>query len=230
MLKIWICRGSLALNLLVGVAALLLWLNAGALIVSFLEGNHVRKVSFFEHYPVQAGDVVFLGDSITDGGEWAEMFPAIATRNRGIGGDTTTGVLARLQQVTDGQPAALFIMIGTNDLTHGPAERQVSYSQYSEILQRVRDESPATVVYALSLLPRAENLRLEVEAYNREVQRLSADTGATYIDLYSHFLDADGSIGDAYSNDELHLNGPGYELWRSLLTQYVPSLAERGDG
>ena len=221
MIKVWAIRLSIALNLLAVIAAVAIWLNSSNLVKGFLEKNHARKVSFFETFPVTSSDVVFLGDSITQGGEWAELFPSLTVKNRGIGGDTTTGVLERLHQVTNGQPSALYIKIGTNDLTHGPDQRDTSYQQYKDIIARVQKKSPSTHIYLQSLLPRSVDYRAQVESFNSEIERLAAEMGVTYIDLYTHFLDPDGSIADDFSNDELHLNGQGYLLWQSLLQPYL---------
>ena len=221
MIKRWAIRFSVALNVLVVAAAVALWLNSSNLLAGFLEKMYDRKVSFFEIFPVDHNDVVFLGDSITEGGEWAELFPNITVKNRGIGGDTTTGVLKRLHQITDGEPTALYIKIGTNDLTHGPDSIDTSYAQYREIVARVQQESPNTRIYLQSLLPRADSYREDIEAFNSEIEQLAKDMGITYIDLYPGFLDTDGSIADRFSNDELHLNGAGYLLWQSLLGPYI---------
>ena len=75
-----------------------------------------RHTTFFTAFPVEPGDVVFLGDSITDEGRWAEMFPNLVVHNHGISADRTDHVLMRLDQVTKGQPGMVFLMIGTNDL------------------------------------------------------------------------------------------------------------------
>jgi len=223
MIKVWAIRLSLALNLLAVIAALAIWLNSSNQLLGFLENNRARKVSFFEIFPVNSRDVVFLGDSITQGGEWAELFPNRTVKNRGIGGDTTSGVLERLHQITNGQPSALYIKIGTNDLTHGPDQRDTSYQQYKEIIVRVQKESPSTRIYLQSLLPRAADYRAQIESFNSEIERLAIEMGVTYIELYTHFLAPDGSIADALSNDELHLNGQGYLLWQSLLEPYLAS-------
>ncbi len=220
-MKTWLLRLSVLLNILVIVTAAWAWNHRSDFIRDFLEPMHARKVTLFNEYPVSAGDMVFLGDSITEGGEWSELFPNVTTKNRGIGGDITTGVLARLHQVTDGKPAAVFIKIGTNDLTHGPEERDTSYAQYREIVDRIQRESPDTKIYLQSLLPRNVEYREEVEAYNAEIQSIAEATGTTYVDLYSSFLAEDGSIRDEFSNDELHLHGAGYALWQQLINPYL---------
>jgi lysophospholipase L1-like esterase len=219
-MKTWLIRISIAFNVLVLAAGLYTWLHRADFLKSFLEVRYAQKTSFFEDYPVLPGDVVMLGDSITEGGQWHEIFPGLPMKNRGIGGDTTTGVLQRLDQVTQGKPAAVFIKIGTNDLTHGP-ERPVSYQQYRQIVSRIQADSPDTAIFLQSLLPRGLDYRESVEAFNREVRSVAADLGVSYVDLYPLFLAEDGSIRDELSRDELHLNGAGYQLWRSQLTPYM---------
>ena len=220
-MKTWPVRISVTLNVLTLFAAAAVYFNGDSLIRSFLEPMYERKVSFFDSYPITAGDTVFLGDSITEGGEWQEIFPQVAVNNRGIGGDTTTGVLQRLDQVSMAAPTRVFLLIGTNDLTHGPDNRDTSYQQYREIVERLQQETPQTEIFLQSLLPRAVDKQEEVEAYNAVIAEIAAATGTTFINLYPAFLDPDGSIKDAYSNDELHLNGPGYQLWQAQLQDYM---------
>ena len=114
------------------------------------------------------------------------------------------------------RPAAIFLKIGTNDLTLGP-ELTVSYQQYRKIVSTIQAASPTTDIYVQSVLPRAVEFRDEVEAYNREIRTIASDLGVTYIDLYPDFLAPDGSIRDELTLDETHLTGAGYRLWQSLL-------------
>lgn len=213
---------SVGLNLLTG-ALLVFFFNgggAGAAQKYFLEPMHQRWVSQFEVLPIREGDIVFLGDSITEGGAWADLFPGLPVRNRGIGGDVTAGVLARLHQITSGHPSKVFLLIGTNDLS---AEKPVAdiVDNIVEIVTRINTESPDTQVYVQSVLPRAQDYREQIEALNDQLQKSIAGK-ATWINLYPLFVDdTDGSIRDDLSNDELHLLGPGYLLWRDELVRYL---------
>ena len=85
---------------------------SGYLISLFIQPAHERWVSQFEELPIASGDTVFLGDSITEGGSWHELFPESSVRNRGIGGVTTSGILARIDQIRHGKPGQIFLMIG----------------------------------------------------------------------------------------------------------------------
>lgn len=215
-MKPWIFRISIALNILVIAVALAAWFNRDMAISIVLDEFYAMKTSFFDSYALQSGDVVMLGDSITDGGRWEELFPAISIKNRGIPGDTTTGVLARMAQIVAAKPAAVFLKIGTNDLARVP-ERAVSYQQYRQIITTIQSASPTTDIYLQSLLPRGVEFREEVEAYNGEIRAMAEELNVTYIDLYPAFLADDGSLRDELTRDELHLTGEGYKLWQSLL-------------
>ncbi|MBM4385879.1 MAG: hypothetical protein FJ091_21230 [Deltaproteobacteria bacterium] len=214
---------SLALNGL--VAAAVVWMLAGpgmrAVLRSFIEPEKARRISTFETFPVVPGDIVFLGDSITEGGEWNELFVGKAVRNRGIGGDTSTGVLARTDAIARAKPAKVFLLIGTNDLFVGAAPEEIA-ANVGEILGRIAGESAGTQLYVQSVLPRAASYRAEVEALNARLERVASERGATWIDLYPVFLDPEtGAIRTSLSNDELHLLGPGYALWRQAIAEHV---------
>jgi lysophospholipase L1-like esterase len=220
-MKRWLLPVSLALNALV-LLALLALSTMGRHVVAafFLAPARERLVSFFAANPVGAGDVVLLGDSLTDGARWDELLPDIAAKNRGVPGDTTDDVLARLDQVTSGAPARVLLMVGTNDLGRGASVERTA-ARYREILARLRRDSPVTRIYAQSILPRAAPFRAEVEALNREIERAAREHGAVWIDLYPAFLADDGSIRDDLSNDDLHLLGPGYALWRDRIASHL---------
>jgi lysophospholipase L1-like esterase len=209
---------SFAINLLLAAAVAWALLGGVGNLASkyFIGPSHERWVSQFEDLPVQPGDIVFLGDSITEGGAWHELFPQVPVRNRGIGGDTTTGVLARLAQVTAGKPAQVFLLIGTNDLAMGTPVSEIA-ANIGKIVDQIMLASPDTAVFVQSVFPRGAGYKKDVEDLNVEIQA-TIKGKANWIDLYPEFLDpADGSIADALSNDELHLMGDGYLVWSDRL-------------
>lgn len=75
-----------------------------------------QRVSLFRSLPQTKDDIIFLGNSITDGGEWSELFADLSIKNRGISGDNSAGVLNRLDEVYSRHPVKVFLLIGTNDL------------------------------------------------------------------------------------------------------------------
>lgn len=189
---------------------------------------NARWQDFYRRYPVVPGDIVMLGDSITDLSRWDELLPGLPVKNRGISADMTKGVAGRLDQITPGKPAAVFILIGTNDLpwyvlhTDGHI-----YKYYRKILQQLRSETPETHVFVQSLLPRARRYAGRVQRVNARLRELAGEYGCTYIDLYSHFVDGNNRMNPQYSNDALHLNGAGYALWVKILEPYLAPFRRR---
>lgn len=170
-----------------------------------------------------------LGNSITDGGEWAEILDNVHVRNRGISGDTTDGVLQRLGSITDGRPAKLFLMIGINDFAQGISGDSIARN-IEQIICRIKAESPETEVYVQSILPISDEITLfpghkahmsQVVPTNAMIRAICERQGVTYVDLYSSFVTSDGKLDLKYSNDGLHLLGEGYELWGSIIKPLI---------
>jgi lysophospholipase L1-like esterase len=186
----------------------------------YVAPNRERRRSFFDGHRVAPGDVVFVGDSLTAGAQWHEMFPSLPVKGRGIGGDTTATLLARLGQVTAGRPAVVLLMIGTNDLSTGvPHDRLVA--NYAAILDRLGRESPDSAVIVQSVLPRSAAFAERVRTLNAALGRLARERAATFVDLTPVFTGTNGAILPAYSNDDLHLLGPGYLAWQRVITPVV---------
>lgn len=186
------------------------------------------RSSYFSVAPHDNQPIVFLGDSITDEGNWSKLFPNVPIENRGIGGDTTLGVLNRLDQVIALKPTQVFLMIGTNDLCYGRAIPDI-ISNYERILQRFRTELPGVKIYVQSVLPfndtvfPARELRTNknIVQLNREIKHLAMRYDYPYLDITSPFTGPDGRLPMQYSSDGLHLNDTGYLIWRDQIKSLV---------
>lgn len=207
------------------IAALVLLLIALLAAERLVRTHHGQKVDFFRKYPIQPEDIVFLGDSLTDGCRWDELFPGFPVKNRGINADTTAGVLERISDITGGKPKAIFILIGTNDLPwYLQRENEDILSTYEEILERIRLESPHTRVFVQSLLPRAARYARRIKILNQRLKRMAERRGLTFVDVYPRLAAPDGSIRPELSNDRLHLMGSGYQIWAEVLRPHLESL------
>ena len=96
-----------------------------------------QRVTHFNTLDQKSDDIIFLGNSITDGGEWSELFHDQHIKNRGISGDISTGVINRLDGLLETAPARIFLMIGINDLA-----RNISTDSLWRNYQRIMPESP----------------------------------------------------------------------------------------
>lgn len=191
---------------------------------------YYQRASLFEALPVHSNDIVFLGNSITNGCEWSELFADSRVKNRGISGDVAAGVYDRLDPILKGKPAKIFLLIGINDVARGTSADSIVY-QIGRIVEKIRKESPATHLYLQSLLPVTDHYNLFeghtsrgrlVPLINEQLKQLAAREQITYIDLYARFVDpSTGQMNSAYTNDGLHLLGKGYLLWRDLVKPYI---------
>ncbi len=83
---------------------------------SIFSTYYLQRVSHFETLPQTKDDIIFAGNSITDGAEWGELFDDLHVKNRGITGDITAGVIHRLDEIANRRVAKVFLLIGVNDL------------------------------------------------------------------------------------------------------------------
>ena len=182
--------------------------------------NRDQRLSFFDAYSVRPGDVVMLGDSITAGAEWSELFPDVAIKNRALSADTTQDVLDRLGQVTSGKPGKIFLLIGTNDVHRGD-DRIDILDRYERIVGRIERESPGTEVYLQSVLPRQRRYRKQVVALNQAIETFAKRRDHQFVNLFPLFSAGDGAMHRKFSNDGVHLLGSGYQRWREAIAKEV---------
>ena len=184
-----------------------------------------QRTSLFRLLPDTPGEIIFLGDSITDGGNWSELFQDWRVKNRGISGDTTDGVLARLDEVVSSKPAKIFILIGVNDLARGRTPEYI-VNNIKLIIKRIRQASPTTHIYLQSLLPVNPTFRVfpkhvnktkKIKVINQRLQKYAQRVGLEFIDLFTPMATPEGYLKPDYTNDGLHLTGQGYLVWKSLI-------------
>lgn len=192
---------------------------------------YYEKKSHFESLYDTDYEIIFLGDSITDNCEWAELFQNIKIKNRGVGGDRTDGVLLRLDEIVSSLPDKIFIMTGINDLGHGIKVTDIA-SNYEKIVGYILNKSPDTQIYLQSVLPINDKLynffykgakatNDKIIILNKQLKDLASEPGVQYIDLSSFFTDDKNQLDEQFTADGLHLNGKAYLVWKNAIEQYV---------
>lgn len=209
------------------VATLILFVITRRAAENIIRHHYAQKTDFFRRYRVQPGDIVFLGDSITDGAQWEEIFPGHPLKNRGINGDTTAGVLRRLPEIVAGQPAAIFLLIGTNALPwYTYCSDSAILNAYEQILAACRAQSPRTQVFVQSILPRHRSYSRRIQHLNQALQQLAGRYGYSFLDLYPRFADSGGGLRREFTNDHLHLLAAGYVCWAEVLAPHISALMD----
>lgn len=182
---------------------------------------YLQKKDIFETLNhVEPVDKVFVGDSITDHGEFQEYFPEEVVLNRGIGEDETKGVLNRIDEVVNRNPKEVFILIGINDI-----QSKVEKDVFQKNIEKVVDsfDKDSTTVVLQSILPinnKAFHNKISngrVHQFNEVLQKIAEEKGIQYIDLHRHFEDEKGQLKKELTVDGIHLNGKGYDIWMNNL-------------
>lgn len=163
-----------------------------------------------------ADTVVFLGDSLTQGGDWSAWFPDLNALNFGIGGNTSEDVLARLDAVVAAQPDEIVLLVGTNDFgLRRNVETLVRNVQ--SILVDLRRDLPGSRMLVQSVMPRGREFADRIREANIHLRQFSATVHAQFLDLWPAMALEDGELNPVFSEDRLHLNDAGYEAWLSEL-------------
>lgn len=168
-------------------------------------------------------DIVFVGDSLTYRCEWNELFPDLNVKNRGIGSDTTEGLLSRVDSIIKTQPSKIFIEIGINDIGQ-KVEIEHTLSNYQLIINAFLDNLPTAEIYAISVLPVSKTTDIDnqmIKELNEGIQNLCNDYTIVYINLWEQLADEKGFLCELYSLDGVHLTSLGYEQWKNAINQFV---------
>mgnify|MGYP001599580035 CR=1 FL=1 len=167
--------------------------------------------------------IVFVGDSLTSRGKWKERFPNIKAVNKGIGGNTTTDVLNRLNKITSLNPKKIFLMVGANDLTKH-IKKTTTINNYEMIIKILKDKIPNTQIYIQSVLPINSKLMKirneDIIILNQEIKKLADKYKIYYVDIYSYLIE-DNQLPTRYSVDGIHLNNKAYEVWVNIIKKYI---------
>jgi len=164
--------------------------------------------------------VLFLGDSITAQGPWEELLRGERTRNLGIDGDTSAGVLDRLDEVVAAAPDVIVLLIGTNDFGNHRKSAEHVVRNVETALVMLRRELPGVRLLLVSILPRQAEYAGKIEEANRHLRQFVATCHAQYLDAWPA-LAAGDHLDDRFTEDGLHLNEDGY---RAYVDELVPAL------
>ena len=194
------------------------------------EGNYKKVIKEFKSNPLNYNDVVFLGNSITQGGkDWSKRLNYPNIKNRGIGGDVSDGVLARIDEIVYFKPKAVFLLIGINDLWNNgsPDNPSAEYigNNIIKIAQVISAKAPKTKVYVQTVLPIDKEIyKNNILKVNEIIEANEKENAYEIIDLYSIFATENGLIKKELSYDGIHLNEKGYNTWVEFIKPIVYSL------
>jgi lysophospholipase L1-like esterase len=180
-------------------------------------------------------DVLFLGDSITEGwggnAVWKKHYEPLKAANFGIGGDTTQNVLWRITtggEIEGVSPKAIVLMIGTNNFgLHGDKPDDVA-GGVETIVKTLRTKLPAAKILLLGIFPRDQKaespIRAKIKTVNDRIAKLDDKTNIRYLDIGADLSNPDGTLSKEVMPDFLHLSQKGYEIWAEKMNPLLMQL------
>lgn len=185
----------------------------------------LERKSFFDAFGTRAA-VVMIGDSLTDGAEWAEMFPGAAVVNRGIDGDTTAGVLRRMEGIRSVHARKAFVMMGINDFGVEGRSVDAVFGDYRRIVRQLEASGMKVFIQSTLQCNEAKAVWISCPAIRGKIERLNrrlaglASGNVAFVDINAG-LAGEGGLRPELSYDGVHLNGKGYQIWKGEISKLV---------
>jgi lysophospholipase L1-like esterase len=185
----------------------------------------------FKKNPIEKNATVFLGNSLTEGGNWSLFFPEQTVCNRGISGDNTLGVLNRLGEIISAQPKAVFLLIGINDISLNRKNDKI-FGNIKAIVYQLQAASPQTEIYIQSLFPinndfkrysRLSGKELQIKDLNANLKEFCNEENIPFVYLYPILCSSEekDKLNPEFTVDGLHLNEKGYRAWATELKKHI---------
>ncbi len=190
---------------------------------------YYQRKSLFAELPVNSNDIVFFGNSLTNGGRWHEMFNNPNIKNRGIVGDIVQGLYDRADLILNGQPKKIFLLIGTNDISHHVGADSIAKA-LDKLITLIKKECPNTQLYLQSLLPYNNDFKRYKNLFGEEntvlygnvlYEQVARKHNVPWINLFPWFADRECKLRKELTNDGVHLKEAGYKIWRDEIAKYV---------
>lgn len=180
----------------------------------------------------EEGQIVFLGDSLTEFFHLEEFFSGYKIYNRGIAGDTTDGVLERLEDnVISIQPKKVFLLIGTNDFSRH--KNEYIFNNIKKIIDKLKKGIENLELYLISLYPVNPKAKFysyfftrsrkneKIIALNELLEEYAISNNLNYLDIHSHLVDENGMLKKEYTIEGLHISFEGYQIIANLIEPFL---------
>ena len=207
------------------------------------KNEKIRNYKILNQF-VQKGKILFVGSSLMENFPINELQQTldktICIYNRGVGGFTTTELLASMEEcIFELEPAKIFINIGTNDIGSPGYKKEVLLANYDTILTRIGEKLPDSKVYVMAYYPinaKADfppidkstkdemfKTRTNQAIYdaNESIQELAKKHGFEFINVNNGLMDSEGNLKEEYAIDGIHMFANGYRVVLNNLKEYL---------
>lgn len=197
--------------------------------IRYAQEYYDNKLAFYDkknkEYADFEVDVAFIGDSLTDGYDIEHYYPEYKVENRGIAGDTTHGLLARLDvSVYRLKPKIIVMLIGANNF-------DTMFEDYEDLIIGIKTNLPETqlIICSLTSMGREWGRNNHKAAFNNvKIERYAEKHGCPFVDLYTPLLNFEtNEIYEHYTTDGGHLTEDGYKVLTEQIKPVVDGILKK---
>ena len=188
----------------------------------------------FENAKIQDENIVFFGDSITEGYNVKEFYDEYRVVNSGISGNTTKDLINRIDSdLYDYNPSVVIIQIGTNDIRERIKDEEI-INNLKTIIKGIRKNRKNANILIESVYPLNRDMDTEywsdvnpdynnkhIIKLNKDIKKLCKIEHIKYIDIYSYLLDDNKNLKEVYSKEGLHLTDLGYYKVTRIIKKFL---------
>lgn len=170
-------------------------------------------------------DTAFVGDSLTNMGDFENVFADKNCINLGIAGDTIRDCRSRLHLLQQSGAKKVFLLIGINSFIVDHDNFNIVLNSYEELIKEIKEACPDIEIHLESLLPvsvwhDSYINPAEMAVFNANMKQIAEKYGAEYIDIHT-FYDVDGYMDRSLTTDGVHLTAAGYQDWYDTVADYL---------
>ncbi|AIA72249.1 GDSL-type esterase/lipase family protein [Pectobacterium atrosepticum] len=173
------------------------------------------RMTFFREFN-PSGDIAFVGDSLTEGANWGQIFPASRIANFGIGGNTLKNIVGMTDLIVKSGARKAFVMAGVNDLSMMKYSVESAVDNYKKLINSLVNND-ISVFLQSTIKTRDSIINKKIEVLNISMKEFCESEGkCTWFDV-NETMTSDGLLSSDYTTDGTHLNGAGYRAWSSVI-------------
>ncbi len=191
---------------------------------SYDTNYYKRKMEGFSKLEkdIKKADIIFLGDSLTEGFDLKNHIKHRNLVNLGISSDTSYGVLNRIEMLSQNKNSIVFLMIGVNDLGINESFENIK-NNVTSIIDYLKSKGLYIVIQSVLLTDGRKRDNHNIFLLNQELIKLSKQSGVTYLDL-NPFMVKNGKLNPEFTYDGLHLNATGYNAWAHVINVFLNAM------
>jgi lysophospholipase L1-like esterase len=192
--------------------------------------TQMREITVGTFDPNDRADVVMVGDSITQLGQWGEYFPCLTIANRGAVGDGAQEALKRIDNIRSTRARMAFIMFGVNDLAANRSVRNAAQNE-EELAADLQKDGESPVILSTLYVSKAQKdhqrINVGVDELNSDLKLWSESNNVTFLNLIPLMSEGGALHPDMAASDGMHLNSAGYIAVRAELKPLIEQLCSQ---